>query len=136
MTNWLWLDDVRPAPGEGWAHVWNYDEAISWFQTHGTPELASLDHDLADAHYARYAAEVNGDHAAVLRFMEQEDEKTGFDLVLYMMAHAIFPERVIVHSMNQIGAGNMIKELQRYGYVWRGMARVPNANPHSWIMER
>src|SRR6476646_10993465 len=41
----LWLDDMRPAP-EGYDWVKDYDEAVAYWETHGTPDIASLDHDL------------------------------------------------------------------------------------------
>lgn len=41
----LWLDDMRPAP-EGYTWVKDYNEAVRYWQTEGTPDIASLDHDL------------------------------------------------------------------------------------------
>lgn len=43
--NKIWLDDMRPAP-EGYHWVKNYDEAIAAWNKYGTPDIASLDHDL------------------------------------------------------------------------------------------
>lgn len=43
--NKIWLDDMRPAP-EGYLWVKDYDEAIAAWEKYGTPEVASLDHDL------------------------------------------------------------------------------------------
>lgn len=125
MNNWLWLDDERPCPGDGWDRVWDYDDAVAWFIKYGTPEVASLDHDLADEHYPWRGVDY-----------EQYTEKCGYDVVKWMMSHSIFPVKVIIHTMNPVGAANMIKELQRYRYIWSGMAKVPLANPYSWVMIR
>lgn len=36
---------MRPNP-EGWTWVKDYDEAVRYWETEGTPDIASLDHDL------------------------------------------------------------------------------------------
>ena len=41
----IWLDDMRPNP-EGYLWVKDYDEAVAAWTHGGTPDVASLDHDL------------------------------------------------------------------------------------------
>jgi hypothetical protein len=125
MSNWLWLDDERPSPGAGWARVYDGDEAIAWMIDYGTPEVASLDHDLAEDQYP-WEGKQYGEYEGLC----------GFDVVKWMMANSVFPDKVIIHTMNPVGAARMIEELQRYRYRCTGFAKVPLANPYSHVMER
>lgn len=93
----LWLDDIRPVP-EGFVWAKDYAEAIKYLMT-GEVTYASLDHDLADAHYLE----------ANFGWMPSEvkeltDEKTGYDVILWMEENDVWPKNgVDCHSMNPVG---------------------------------
>ena len=94
----LWLDDVRDpvAHGKiGWLWVKTADHAIAWLET-GRVVEASLDHDL--------------DMMATIG--ETPTEKTGYDVVCWMEANDVYPERgVRVHSQNPSGKARMLAGL-------------------------
>lgn len=118
----LWLDDYRPAP-EGWDLAKTYSEAISLMSQKQYVEV-SLDHDLADWHYTSMQESGGMDHD----FSRGRQEKTGYHVALWMVEQGYFPQRVTVHSMNPVGAEQMVKLLQRYhpggqSSVGRGPAR-------------
>jgi hypothetical protein len=122
----LWLDDERPCPyPEGWEFALDAQDAVNWIDNNGTPEVCSLDHDLVEEHYPWNEVE-----------HDDYTEPCGCAVVYWMMENSVFPERVIVHTMNVVGAAKMIEKLQEYGYRWRGMVNTPGANKYSWIMER
>lgn len=137
-ADYLWLDDFRTPPtSDGWAWVKDYDQAIAWFEANDVPKLASLDHDLADIHYAIYRAQVEGDEEKVAKYMAEHDEKTGLDVVEWMIEHDYLPPRVIVHSMNNICGARMVAKLILAGdYAIAGQVHFPNASPHAPILDR
>jgi len=100
----LWLDDIRP-PWKygrmGWHWAKTADEAIAFLRT-GKVTEASLDHDLSAN--------------ATLGLPCQE--KTGYDVVLWMEANNVFPlNGVCIHSLNPVGANRMKLTLRRYVHV-------------------
>jgi hypothetical protein len=98
----LWLDDIRVPPRGIWHWVKTADEAIKALRTFRY-EWASLDHDLADEHYNNQAG-------------TDFREKTGYDVVLWMAEHEIWPSKgVVIHSWNFPGADRMRKVVDRYG---------------------
>lgn len=96
----LYLDDVRKCP-PGFMLARNYDEAIKLLET-GRVQFASLDHDLCDEDILK---------------TEGFKEKTGYDVVLWMKAHNVWPpDGVVVHSMNPVGRARMEAVIeQAYG---------------------
>jgi len=97
----MWLDDNRRCPFIGnWKHVINYDEAISLMSKYDIEE-AWLDHDLAFAHY-----DVSG--------TRKSKEKTGDDVLKYMIKHGQLPKAVRVHSLNPVGSVKMAKRIAKY----------------------
>ena len=96
----LWVDDLRPPPSKDWIWAQTFDDArilvrtIVW-------DTMSLDHDLADIHYAALDSPV---------------ERTGFDLVRYIRKvvdsypHRL-PNHILVHSMNPVGKAKMEAEI-------------------------
>lgn len=90
----LWLDDIRDPTMYGhigWVWVKTADEAIKMLAT-GNVTQASLDHDL--------------DIEATLG--NTPTEKTGYDVVLWMEEHNVYPiNGVTVHSMNPSGKAKM-----------------------------
>jgi hypothetical protein len=84
----LWLDDIRPAP-DGWVHVKTATDAYELIKT-GVVEVASLDHDLGEAH-------------------------TGYDLCKWMAESGIWPKtKPRVHSANPVGREAMEWTIHRY----------------------
>jgi hypothetical protein len=65
----------------------------------------SLDHDLADEHYGDSGGYMGG---------PSYREMTGYDVVLYMAEHSIWPEVVRVHSANPVGARAMAQLTTRW----------------------
>lgn len=49
----LWLDDVRPPPGDGWVWVKDAHDALAELRT-GSYVMASLDHDLGTDPWTGY----------------------------------------------------------------------------------
>lgn len=90
----LWLDDIRDPVQYGkyrWVWAKTADEAIAWLAT-GKVTEASLDHDL--------------DIQATIG--NTPTEKTGYDVVLWMEEHNVYPvDGVTVHSMNPSGKARM-----------------------------
>lgn len=99
----LWLDDLRPIPREeGWVLAHSVNEAIS-IMGDTKISFASLDHDLGDW------APDGGD---------------GVKLVLWMIENERWPsEGIEVHSMNPVGAQNMIALIDQYA-PYRGTRRT------------
>lgn len=105
----LWLDDIRPAP-EGWVWVKNFEQAVNALAAEPWDE-ASLDHDLADWHYA--ANSLTGQCTSPSENARRQ-EKTGYHVALWMVENRVFPPQVWIHSMNPSGAQSMLLLLQRH----------------------
>lgn len=91
----LWVDDLRPAP-DGWSLAVNIDRAKDALLS-GRVDEASLDHGLGERH-----------------------GREGYDLVLWMAEHGVWPERgLAVHSQNPPGAEKMCAVIERYGLYRR-----------------
>ena len=90
----LWLDDLRPAPTEaGWVLAHSVNEAILALTTQEIT-FASLDHDLGEY---------------------EPDGGDGIKLLLWMAEHNIWPtDGIEIHSMNPVGAANMLSLVERY----------------------
>lgn len=87
----LWVDDLREPP-PGWDLAKNVEEAKTLLAGGDVIE-ASLDHDLGEGHGSE-----------------------GYDLVLWMAEHNVWPEEVLsVHSQNPPGAQKMCAVIERYG---------------------
>lgn len=91
----LFLDDERDPPNDGrdWIIARNFSEAAALINSRGLPNHMSLDHDLGEGHM------------------------TGYDFVKYVVEVMIengMPEDFTfnVHSMNPIGAKNILEYLQ------------------------
>ena len=117
------LDDIRSmsdvrkytklpdVPNEHWVVVRSYNELVDCINKLGLPTFVSLDHDLSDAHYGHG---LRGDDIPY----EQYVEKTGYDcakwLVNYCMEKGIKHPPYTVHSMNPVGAKNIISYVESY----------------------
>jgi hypothetical protein len=97
MTD-LWLDDVRLPEGDFVGSVWVKDvsQAILHLE-HMTFARASLDHDLS-------------------LIGSVGPEGTGYDVVLWMVEHDVWPtEGIIVHSWNVPAALRMCATINQFG---------------------
>lgn len=103
MNTHLWLDDIRAAP-EGWTWVKTAAEAIDMLKT-GLVQYASLDHDLAEEHYAGGGYCDTGYEAAA----------TGYDVCKWMVDNNVYPTTFLkFHTANPVGRINMTQLIQRY----------------------
>lgn len=105
----LFLDDMRKAPF-GWELVKTADACITVLRTRKVDEL-SLDHDLAEEHYAP--------STGYSEPPKQYREKTGYDVVKWMVEQAAagaftWPPVVILHTLNPVGRENMRATIARH----------------------
>lgn len=110
MSRSIWLDDERKKSVEFDVWVKTADEAIAALQA-GDVDLISLDHDLADEHYPCASGAGYGE-AALDR--SRFREKTGYDVVLWMAEHNVWPATIYVHTLNPVGRADMVRTIQRY----------------------
>jgi hypothetical protein len=111
----LWLDDVRPAPG-GWLHVKTVAEAQKAFADYDV-QLASLDHDLGACDEC--SGGLTPEEWLETHFFESMPNcthfGTGYDLCLWMAEHGIWPPvKPTVHSANPVGRDRMRGVIERY----------------------
>lgn len=110
MTYKLFLDDYRDPPKGDWVIVRSYEQFCAVIEKQGLPEVISFDHDLSDEHYF-----------SSLGFGIEYDkylEKTGYDcakwLIQYCFSRALKLPSWRVHSMNPVGADNILNLLADY----------------------
>lgn len=96
----VYLDDERPAP-VGWHLVTTADACIELLKS-GKVTSLSLDHDLAPEHYASSG------------YTGPSSEPTGLAVVDWMAEHGVWPEHIIVHTMNPAGRENMLRTIRRH----------------------
>ncbi len=84
----LWVDDLRPPPGNEWWWAKTSKRAISWLYYPGVTEM-SLDHDLGG-------------------------DDTTRPVVLFMCEHGVWPQEVRVHSANPVGRDWLAGMIDRY----------------------
>lgn len=104
----LWLDDMRPAPG-GWVWARTVDEAKHWL-THANVVKASLDHDLGACVQCMggRTPEQWLDESKFTQMPNCDHFGTGYTLVCWMEEHDIWPaEKPVVHSRNPAGGARM-----------------------------
>lgn len=111
----LYLDDVRdPHPSHGFDVVRNFAEFVSYIISNGIPDVISFDHDLGENHellqgqqWSAYPELVEKGEVNLNEFGE-----TGYDiakwLVDYCRENNLKLKEVFVHSMNPVGAQNII----------------------------
>jgi hypothetical protein len=117
---YLFLDDVRVPNDVIWVNIpphnyWNivrsYNEFVNFISKNGVPEYICYDHDLSDMHYGHG---LRGDSIPY----DQYSERTGYDcakwLVEYCMKKGVKHPNYVVHSLNPVGAKNIIKYVESY----------------------
>lgn len=117
----LYLDDERtPHPSHGFDIVRNYAEFVDYIITNGIPDVISFDHDLGENHYM-----LKDDQWTVYPELVEKGEvdthvfgETGYDiakwLVEYCEEHNLKLKETYVHSMNVVGANNIISLLNPF----------------------
>lgn len=128
MLNVLWLDDVRNPFIKPWQRdffrdhsvIWvrNYQEFVTWITDNGLPNIISFDHDLADDHYVpEYLWD---DYQASKEYQDSKEytEKTGYDCAKWLIEYCMDNNDSLpiwtVHSLNPVGADNIIGLLENY----------------------
>jgi hypothetical protein len=101
----VWHDDVRPPP-DGWLWVRTNEDARKILKTGNVQEI-SLDHDMG-----LDQLEPSVEH----HDMRGRSEDNGMRLVEWMVANALVPESVVIHSWNLAGARSMYLHLNQHGY--------------------
>jgi hypothetical protein len=98
----VYLDDARNTP-KGWHRCYHVNEVIDLIET-DTVNRLSLDHDLG------------------------EGEKTGYDLVLWMVENGRWPrQKPVVHSANPVGAAIMRSMIDKwFGKSYKDDPRLSN----------
>ncbi len=126
ITNYnLFLDDVRLPnqvtwadlpPNQHYSVVRNYQEFVDLITLRGLPKFVTYDHDLSTEHYENYHS-INEQGGLAIDYNKFE-EKTGYDcakwLVDYCMKKGVKHPPYRVHSMNPVGARNIISYVESY----------------------
>ena len=120
---YLYLDDVRQPSQSGlfcepeliplynkekWDIVRNYHEFVAWIELNGLPDVISFDHDLADVHYH---AVINQEE---IRYLEHTGYHCAKWLCDYCIDNNLKLPQYYVHSMNPIGALNIMDYLKQF----------------------
>ena len=132
----LWLDDVRLPPDHTWRWVKTADEAIAALAS-GTVDEISLDHDLAEEHYeGRYEpGGMYGPPDEAGNVTRKFREKTGYDVVLWMVENNIWPTTIRIHTMNPVGRTHMKTAIERAlgeNARWIMAPQVPFRKREGW----
>lgn len=115
MSYNLFLDDFRNVSDahnylpiqeyatEEWVVVRNYNEFVNHVLNNGIPKTVSFDHDLADIHYEQQSN---------IEYRDDAEEKTGYHCARWLINYCLdlnipIPEKIIIHSMNRVGAQNI-----------------------------
>ena len=108
VATYIYPTSLRPLYDQNeWAVVRSYREFVDHIQMHGLPGIISFDHDLG------FVSE-----NYVPRPNEPKDEQSGYDcakwLVTYCINHKLELPDFLVHSMNPIGAKNIVSYLENF----------------------
>ena len=116
MKYQIYLDDVRTPQTDGWEIVRSYDDFVKWIQENGLPDEVSFDHDLADEHYVQSINSSDGNTSYY--DYNTIKEKTGYECCKYLvnecMKRGIKHPEFAVHSMNPVGARNIMDYVEQY----------------------
>lgn len=74
---WLWVDDLRQPPTDGWTWVKTVRDAMAYLR-HNRVDKISLDHDLGSGHTTR-------------------------PIMMWLCETDIWPDEVLVHTANPVG---------------------------------
>lgn len=117
----IYLDDIRTPHDPSWVVVRNYEEFVEKITEIGLAniELISLDHDLGHTAMQEWYTNVSTNYT--LNY-DNIEEKTGMDCVKWLVEKWLDGEpvcRVMVHSANAVGSGNMMGYINNYKHLHR-----------------
>jgi hypothetical protein len=108
----LWHDDVREPPDNSWLWARDNADAMIVLGSGYVIDVLSMDHDLGGADIPLETLKLYGpggsDRTAIV------GDETGVELAEYIGRNDLFPGSIIIHSMNSVGAGNILAELQKW----------------------
>ncbi len=121
MSYNLFLDDIRDPevvtwvslPKVEWTVVRSFKEFTDVLKKKGIPNYVAYDHDLCDQHYqpVKVLNQRNIDY-------NKYKEKTGYECCKYLvnecMKRGIKHPEFAVHSMNPVGARNIMDYVEQY----------------------
>lgn len=113
---WIYLDDLRTPTDKSWIVVRTYDELVALVESKGLDAIAliSLDHDLGDSAMVEYT------RSLVTKKINYDriQEKTGFHAAKFLVELSMNTETplptVYVHSINPVGANNIMNYINGY----------------------
>jgi hypothetical protein len=114
----IYLDDVRTPINDDWIVVRSYDEFVKTISKIGLEkiDLISLDHDLGPSAMSEW---YRNSHNNILDYSNIE-EKTGMDCAKWLVDQWLNGSpvvKVVVHSANAIGSGNMMGLINNYRHL-------------------
>lgn len=104
----LWLDDLRPIPPGYTIWAKTVAEAIAVLNE-GHVLHCSLDHDLADEHMEDA---LSGYHDEFGVPRHRYRERTGYDVIAWMVEHDRWCPDITIHTHNPVGRKDMANLLQ------------------------
>jgi hypothetical protein len=131
----IYLDDVRTPIDPSWIVVRSYDEFVSKINEIGLEniELISLDHDLGDSAMREWH------YGVVKNYTINYDnitEKTGMDCTKWLVNQWLDGKpvcKVMVHSANGIGSGNICGLIWNYQHIHKLPQEVRQENMR-WVV--
>lgn len=125
----IFLDDERnprdvtwvKLPDCTWTIVRNFAEFKEWINKYGIPKRVAFDHDLAECHYPGSSPEMELCFKIGVIPYSRLDGCTGYDAAKWLCKYCQdnnvkFPE-YYVHTMNPVGAENIIGYIKNYKRV-------------------
>lgn len=107
--------DVSLYKSQDWSIVRNYPAFVEYILKNGLPDMISFDHDLADVHY--HESMYQG-RKVYMKYIETTSEKTGYHCAQWLVNYCIDKNEklpaYIVHSMNPVGAENIMHLLENF----------------------
>lgn len=107
----LWHDDIREPPDDTWLWARDNADAMVVLGSEINVDILSMDHDLGGSIIPLdqlRAMELDPD------YMKFDGDETGVELAEFIGRHDLFPEQIIIHSMNPVGAGNILAAFQKW----------------------
>lgn len=108
----LWHDDVREPPDDSWLWARDNADAMAVLMSEFDVGILSMDHDLGGSDIPLDTLKLyqpgGNDYAAIV------GDETGVELAEFIGKHDLFPQQIIIHSMNPVGAGNILAAFQKW----------------------